>query len=43
MSKPMLNFNWLKKDRNKSEATTPVPPNVPGILTVRKVDDLLAR
>ncbi|MGD7037332.1 MobH family relaxase [Methylotuvimicrobium buryatense] len=39
----MLYFNWLKKDRNKSEATTPVPPNVPGILTVRKVDDLLAR
>lgn len=39
----MLNFNWLKKDRNKSEATTPAPPNVPGILTVRKADDLLAR
>ncbi|WP_404360497.1 MobH family relaxase [Methylotuvimicrobium sp. KM1] len=39
----MLHFKWLKKDRNKSEAITPAPPNVRGILTVRKVDDLLAR
>ncbi len=39
----MLHFNWLKKYRNKAEATTPAPPNVPGILTVLKVDDLLAR
>ena len=43
MSKPMLNFNWLKKDRKKSEAATPALPKIPGILTVRKVDDLLAR
>ncbi|MBU2569798.1 MAG: TraI domain-containing protein [Gammaproteobacteria bacterium] len=39
----MLHFNWLKKYRNKAEATTPAPPNVPGILTVLEVDDLLAR
>ncbi|WP_341325875.1 MobH family relaxase [Methylotuvimicrobium sp. KM2] len=39
----MLHFNWLKKDRKKSEAATPAPPKIPGILTVRKVDDLLAR
>ncbi len=39
----MLNFNWQKKDRKKSEAATPALPKIPGILTVRKVDDLLAR
>lgn len=39
----MLNIGWLKKDRNKSEAATPVPPDIPGILSIRTVDELLAR
>lgn len=39
----MLNIGWLKKNRNKSEAALSVPPDIPGILSIRKADDLLAR
>ncbi|WP_235185818.1 MobH family relaxase [Methylomarinum vadi] len=35
----MLNISWLKKDKAKSEA---VPPDIPGILSIRSVDDLLS-
>lgn len=38
----MLNISWLKKDKAKSEAATPVPPDIPGILSIRSVDDLLS-
>lgn len=38
----MLNISWLKKDKAKSETATPVPPDIPGILSIRSVDDLLS-
>lgn len=34
--------SWLKKDKAKPKAATLVAPDIPGILSIRSVDDLLA-